>query len=420
MVLKIEVLGAVTIPPHPPISVSTTTTTTITTTVTNHNNNDKINIMDTTKSNTTTSSSSSSNEVDDDATLMEYKGLCFPSDFTLIASKKTSLMSATSSPVSTITTTMFDRTTTTTVNDHHHHHGDALAVISDDDDNYNDNGGSTTTPPPAKPVSPWFHGYETPQDVRERISRNASVRVTKLLTAREVRDNQRYAINPNNNDNNNNNSIVRLVSGCIPILSDGRILLIRSRKEEKTWSLPKGGWELDESVEEGAIRETFEEAGVTGILGPCILGSFVVQSGKNKRKQTISSSMSSSTSTSSLSNTSNHDTKGVVLCDLNTLVPFTTASTIPKPSSDEEPSSSSTIPSHTHTCMTFFPMYVQQILEVFPENSRRRRAFPIDGKLSKKKRNKGGKTGLVLSCLPILSHDFLYAPLSLSMILQRR
>jgi ADP-ribose pyrophosphatase YjhB (NUDIX family) len=407
MVLKIEVLGAVTIPPHPPISVSTTTTTT--TTTTNKNNNDKINIMNTTKKNTTTS-----NEVDDDATLMEYKGLCFPSDFTLIASKKTSLISATSSPVSTITTTMFDRTTTT-ANDHHH--GDVLAVVSDDDDNDNGNGRSTTTTPPAKPVSPWFHGYETPQDVRERISRNANVRVTKLLTAREVRDNQRYAINPNNNDDdNNNNSIVRLVSGCIPILSDGRILLISSRKEEKTWSLPKGGWELDESIEEGAIRETFEEAGVTGILGPCILGSFVVQSGKNKRKQIISSSMSSSTSTSSLSNSSNHDTKGVVLCDLNALVPFTTATTIPKPSSDEEPSSSSGIPSHTHTCMTFFPMYVQQILEVFPENARRRRAFPIDGKLSKLKKIKG----LVLSYLPSLSHDFLYAPLFLSMILQRR
>lgn len=30
--------------------------------------------------------------------------------------------------------------------------------------------------------------------------------------------------------------------------------------------LPKGGWEIDESMEEAALRETIEEAGVTGTL----------------------------------------------------------------------------------------------------------------------------------------------------------
>ena len=378
MVLKIEVLRAVPIPPPPPISMSTTATTNI-------NTNDKINNimkMKNTNNNNTTTNEEEDDDIITSKTLMEYQALCFPSDFTLTShtknKKNTSPMSSpaeTSSPVSTITT-MFDRTTTK--DDHHHHVDDQLAVISDDDDNDNNGGNSkTTTATPTKPVSlPWFHGYDTTQDERERISRNANIDVTKLLTAREVRDKQRYTRNPYDNNN-----IVRLVSGCVPILNDGRILLISSRKEDSTWSLPKGGWELDECIEEGAIRETFEEAGVTGTLGPCILGSFLVQSGKNKRKKISASSssslMSSSISSSSLCNNSNHndDTKGVNLCDLNTLIPFTTTTTI----RDEEPSSSSTIPSHTHTCVTFFPLYVQQIMQSWPENTRQRKAFPIDG-----------------------------------------
>ena len=44
------------------------------------------------------------------------------------------------------------------------------------------------------------------------------------------------------------------------------MLVSASKKNE--WILPKGGWEMDEEMEESAIRETFEEAGVLGVLGP--------------------------------------------------------------------------------------------------------------------------------------------------------
>nr|GMD21866.1 nudix hydrolase 17, mitochondrial-like [Ipomoea batatas] len=40
---------------------------------------------------------------------------------------------------------------------------------------------------------------------------------------------------------------------------------------------PKGGWELDESVEEAASRESIEEAGVLGIVEP-ELGKWIVKS----------------------------------------------------------------------------------------------------------------------------------------------
>ena len=51
---------------------------------------------------------------------------------------------------------------------------------------------------------------------------------------------------------------------------DGAVLLIR-RTDNGNWALPGGAIEMNESVAEAAIRETFEETGiqleVTGLLG---------------------------------------------------------------------------------------------------------------------------------------------------------
>ncbi|KAG0206611.1 hypothetical protein BGX28_002000 [Mortierella sp. GBA30] len=57
----------------------------------------------------------------------------------------------------------------------------------------------------------------------------------------------------------------RLVAGCVPIDKKGRrVLLVESSKNEGEWVLPKGGWENDETQEEAAARETWEEAGAIG------------------------------------------------------------------------------------------------------------------------------------------------------------
>ena len=48
---------------------------------------------------------------------------------------------------------------------------------------------------------------------------------------------------------------------CVPI-RDKSILLISSHHSHEEWVLPKGGWEIDETAEQAAKRETFEEAGV--------------------------------------------------------------------------------------------------------------------------------------------------------------
>ncbi|XP_019455239.1 PREDICTED: nudix hydrolase 18, mitochondrial-like [Lupinus angustifolius] len=69
----------------------------------------------------------------------------------------------------------------------------------------------------------------------------------------------------------------RQVVGCIPYrykndvqtslesLEELQVLIITSKKG-KAMLFPKGGWELDESKKEAAVRETIEEAGVRGIV----------------------------------------------------------------------------------------------------------------------------------------------------------
>jgi 8-oxo-dGTP pyrophosphatase MutT (NUDIX family) len=55
-------------------------------------------------------------------------------------------------------------------------------------------------------------------------------------------------------------SVVGGACSCIPML-DGKVVLISSAK--KKWIVPKGGWEDDESAEQSAVREAYEEAGVS-------------------------------------------------------------------------------------------------------------------------------------------------------------
>lgn len=51
-------------------------------------------------------------------------------------------------------------------------------------------------------------------------------------------------------------------------LDDGfaRVLLVRAKKDPTLWVFPKGHIEPGESPQVAALRETFEEAGVTGLV----------------------------------------------------------------------------------------------------------------------------------------------------------
>ncbi|RKP14445.1 NUDIX hydrolase domain-like protein [Piptocephalis cylindrospora] len=81
------------------------------------------------------------------------------------------------------------------------------------------------------------------------------------MEARVGRDRQRYTADE-----------YREVVGTVPVdMATGKLLLISSRKHPGQWVIPKGGWDDDETREDAAVRETWEEAGVEGTLGPLIL-----------------------------------------------------------------------------------------------------------------------------------------------------
>jgi len=65
------------------------------------------------------------------------------------------------------------------------------------------------------------------------------------------------------------------------------VLLVQSRWTPEVWLFPKGGIEDNESAKQAATRETCEEGGVIGDLGPK-LGSWTFQRGsKQKQKMWI-------------------------------------------------------------------------------------------------------------------------------------
>ncbi|KAF4373502.1 nudix hydrolase 4 isoform X2 [Cannabis sativa] len=95
----------------------------------------------------------------------------------------------------------------------------------------------------------------------------------KLMVSRSGRLLQRY-----------DKEGLRQVVGCVPYrftkrksdefscVEDLEVLLISSQKSQRMM-FPKGGWESDENMEDAALRETIEEAGVVGKIGK-ILGKW--------------------------------------------------------------------------------------------------------------------------------------------------
>mmetsp|Transcript_44336 Transcript_44336/g.107159 ORF Transcript_44336/g.107159 Transcript_44336/m.107159 type:complete len:353 (-) Transcript_44336:255-1313(-) len=268
-------------------------------------------------------------------------------------------------------------------------------------------------------------GISSQQD-REHLSREANIRAVKeILFSREDREHQRWAVEKSNDGQRR----VRLVAGCIPILPGGKICLITGRRTPAAnqttdkvqndglpvkLGLPKGGWELDECIEECAIRETFEEAGVVGPLDPP-LKSFCILSGKHKDSLTSKirnddeslpafsqakslSALSSDITTedSTTSDTDNNNVEKMSGSRLNIKVNNNQARRGRSPQKvhpsfcnlEEDfvqiSDSSTSCPfvvgvSHTHTCLTFFPLYVQQISEKWPEQMRQRYVMSIHG-----------------------------------------
>ena len=72
-------------------------------------------------------------------------------------------------------------------------------------------------------------------------------------------------------------------AGAIVFRAEGdrtTVLLVRSKKDATVWVFPKGHIDEDESARETAIRETWEEAGVSGILGAAVGAPLEFESGR--------------------------------------------------------------------------------------------------------------------------------------------
>lgn len=220
--------------------------------------------------------------------------------------------------------------------------------------------------------------------------------VARRTVSRQGRDSQRW---------DSEHAAIRLVTGAVPILADGSILMVSSCKKVE-WILPKGGWEVDECLEESALREVFEEAGCMGVLGPPLRP--VLYERRKAKKIRLAAAAEKENTVAPFA----MEVDGLVSPYSSGLfvtpLPFSNASidssevslaTMETSSSLPSSSSLSTIisPDHhhnktagaaaagteskqqyTHIRMILFPLYVKQVKDTWPERGRRRKAVTID------------------------------------------
>lgn len=237
-------------------------------------------------------------------------------------------------------------------------------------------------------------------------SEKLNAKILQRKNSRQGRATQRWV----NNDTTGGEPI-RLVTGTVPILKDGKILFVSaSRKPE--WILPKGGWEGDESMEESAVRESFEEAGVIGILGkPLSPVKYETRKSKKRRLELSewrqkkvkpnddapqTDELSSPTHKDSSEGVSQSKLAAAAATDdsLCSSIHTATAAVLSSEelakirsqskhqasaTADETMSVGSTLSStYSHVQMTLFPLYVTRVMDSWPECGRFRTAMDID------------------------------------------
>lgn len=228
------------------------------------------------------------------------------------------------------------------------------------------------------------HIWTTPLKLERRQSTHINQKVTNQKTSRSGRQSQKWHTDPVTQRK------YRMVTGCVPIVEGGKVLLVSaSRKPE--WILPKGGWEMDEGIEESAIRECFEEAGVLGVLGPRLSHyDFETRKAKKRRlefeenqkkKQRASGDSDHS---EALSEFQESDVLQVKLVSGTDSGSFCADSILMhqsgKPLHSDETSSVASDSSllHTHVRLSLFVLYVSDVKSSWPESGRSRKVVDID------------------------------------------
>lgn len=212
--------------------------------------------------------------------------------------------------------------------------------------------------------------YRLYRDVSERLN----AKVCNRKTSRQGRSGQRTLME--------NNESIRLVTGAVPILRGGKIMFVSSRKKAE-WIIPKGGWERDEAMEESAIREVFEEAGVLGVLGPR-LGKVQYETRKAKKRRLEMETLELKSEPESKvkaepTETSNEKTvaePAALLSSQDMARIRAHAEASREKQLDDKASVASA--SHSQVRMMLYPLYVQKVYEDWPESGRFRKAVDID------------------------------------------
>jgi len=239
-----------------------------------------------------------------------------------------------------------------------------------------------------------------PSSSSSSLSTSFTDNLVKGNSSRQGRSLQRWLVHSPTEE------LVRQVAGCIPITRDGRIVLVSaSRKSE--WIIPKGGWDTDETKEECAARETFEEAGLLGSLGGCLepidyetrkakkrrmsmSGGGVGKAGKGKagdgrktlslKREADAAALRPPFSKRAKMETSvkkTNETSEVAGGNANNMA----SATMQPPSSPDAPSvaSSSLDPAHySYVRLFLFPLYVSSVKAKWPEGGRLRKLVTID------------------------------------------
>ena len=182
--------------------------------------------------------------------------------------------------------------------------------------------------------------------------------------SRQGRDHQRW------DRCKDTNELIRLATGCIPITNDGRILFCSSSKK-KEWILPKGGWESDENIEQSAVRETYEEAGVLGTLGARL--NDVTFETKKEKKRKLEISLRSSKVV---------DEKYVPSQPPSEPTAQSKQGATGEHSSTQSPTKST----HSLVRVAFFVLYISEVLSEWPESGRSRKILDIDEAIATVKR----------------------------------
>jgi len=265
-------------------------------------------------------------------------------------------------------------------------------VVNNSEDEHSGASTSMAQPPPKAPddTDDTVTKTTTTKKLQPAVSPKKKFSLSSVTTAfrdnlikenasRQGRSLQRWLVRSSTEE------LVRQVAGTIPITRDGRIILASaSRKNE--WILPKGGWDVDETKEECAARETFEEAGLLGRLGGCLepvdyetkksrkrrmsklpnsgVKGYVSEAKKSKREdEGLYPPMSKSAETDKLMasiSTSSETTSA----ETSSLTPTRQKFLDPK--------------NHSYVRLFLFPLYVSSVKADWPEKGRLRKMVDID------------------------------------------